>query len=98
MIKHIVTFRFKGTAEQRHEVATSFRNDLMALPGIIPQLKAIEVGLNINNNESWDLVLTAQADTLDDVKIYSAHQAHRDAVAKVKDSIDERACVDYSID
>lgn len=95
MIKHIVTFRFKGTAEDRKATAESFKAALEALPAIIKELKSIEVGVNINPTEDYDLVLTATADTLEDVKSYSVHPAHVAAVAKVKAQIASRCCVDY---
>ena len=97
MIKHVVTFKFKGTQEERKEVATKFAEALVQLPDDIPQLKSIEVGLNMNPAESWDLVLTATADSLEDVAIYSAHPAHQAAVAIIAPYKEERACVDYEV-
>ena len=95
MIKHIVTFKFKGSPEEKAEVAKKFSDALKKLPDEISQLKSIEVGLNINPAESWDLVLTAVADTLEDVAIYSAHPAHQAAVAIIAPYKLDRACVDY---
>lgn len=97
MVKHIVTFKFKGNSENRLKCAESFRNDLIALPGIIDELISIEVGINENPAEQWDLVLTATANSFEDVKTYSAHEAHTGAVAKIKQQIEARACVDYSV-
>lgn len=97
MIKHVVTFKFKGTLEERKEVARKFAEALIQLPDDIPQLKSIEVGININPSESWDLVLTATAKSLEDVAIYSAHPAHQAAVAIIAPYKEERACVDYEI-
>ena len=97
MIKHVVTFKFKGTKEERKEVATKFAEALVQLPDDIPQLKSIEVGLNMNPAESWDLVLTATADSLEDVAIYSAHPAHQAAVAIIAPYKEARACVDYEV-
>ena len=97
MIKHVVTFKFKGSPEERKEVATRFEEALMKLPPEIPQLKSIEVGLNVNPAETWDLVLTATADSLKDVAIYSAHPAHQAAVAIIAPYKLDRACVDYLV-
>ena len=97
MVKHIVTFKFKGTPEQRRECASKFADALRALPAQIQQLKSIEVGINENPAETWDLVLTATADSLEDVAIYSAHPAHVAAVAIIAPFKESRACVDYSI-
>ena len=97
MIKHVVTFKFKGSPEERKEVATRFAEALMQLPPEIPQLKSIEVGLNVNPAETWDLVLTATADSLEDIAIYSAHPAHQAAVAIIAPYKLDRACVDYLV-
>ncbi|MCH5238410.1 MAG: Dabb family protein [Muribaculaceae bacterium] len=97
MIKHVVTFKFKGEAEEKTKIAKKFKEALEELPGQIPQLKSIEVGLNVNKNESWDLVLTAIADSLEDVAAYSAHPAHQAAVAIIAPYKLDRACVDYKI-
>ena len=97
MIKHVVTFKFKGSPEERKEVATRFAEALMKLPPVIPQLKSIEVGININPAETWDLVLTATAGSLEDVAIYSAHPAHQAAVAIIAPYKLDRACVDYLV-
>ena len=97
MIKHIVTFKFKGTEEQRKEVAQKFADALVKLPSQSEQLFSIEVGINVNPAETWDLVLTATAASLEDVAIYSAHPAHQAAVAIIAPYKEERACVDYIV-
>ncbi|MCM1292744.1 MAG: Dabb family protein [Bacteroides sp.] len=97
MVKHVVTFKFTGTPSQRRTVAEAFRDALVALPEQIEQLKSIEVGINENPAESWDLVLTAMAETLEDVAIYSVHPAHVAAVQIIAGHKADRACVDYEI-
>lgn len=96
MVKHIVTFKFKGTDEQRKKVARQFADALLALPSQIEELKSIEVGINENPKETWDLVLTATADSLEDVAKYSAHPAHVAAVQIMAPYKEDRACVDYT--
>ena len=61
MVKHIVMFKLTGTPEERLSVASSFRDALLALPEKIDVLRSIEVGLNQNPAEDWDVVLTAVA-------------------------------------
>ena len=90
-------FKFKGTPEEKKEVASKFAEALLELPSQIEELKSMEVGLNINPEETWDLVLTATAETLKDVAIYSAHPAHQDAVAIIAPYKEARACVDYQV-
>lgn len=96
MVKHIVTFKFKGKAEERQDVARRFMEALIQLPDEIEELISMEVGINENPAESWDLVLTATAASLDDVAKYSAHPAHMAAVKIIAPYKEERACVDYT--
>ena len=95
MVKHIVTFKLKGTKEERLAVATDFKNALEALPAQIDVLRSIEVGINENENESWDVVLTAVVDTMADVDIYARHPAHVAAASILAGHKEDRACVDY---
>ena len=95
MIKHIVTFRLKGSSIEKSEVALRFKEALEALPEIIEPLKSIEVGINVNPNEKWDIVLTALLPTLDDVNIYANHPAHVAAASIIAPFKEDRACVDY---
>lgn len=97
MVKHVVTFKFKGTDEESRECAAKFAEALIALPAQIDELKSIEVGINENPSETWDLVLTATADTLEDVAKYSAHPAHIAAVQIIAPYKEARACVDYTV-
>ena len=90
MIKHIVTFKLTGTPAERKEIANKFKDALMAL------LKSIEVGINENPSESWDIVLTAVVEKMEDVEIYAKHPAHVAAAALLAGHKADRACVDYT--
>lgn len=97
MTRHVVTFQFLGNKEERLAVARAFRDALVALPEQIECLKAIEVGINENPKEEWDLTLIADADSPEDIAAYSAHPAHLAAVEIIKGHKANRACVDYTI-
>lgn len=88
-------FRLKGTPEERRELAARFADALMELPAMIPELKSMETGLNVNPNETFDVILTAEADSPEDIAAYSAHPAHVACVDIIRGHIDCRACVDY---
>lgn len=96
MVKHIVMFQLQGSDEVRHETALRFKQALEALPSQIDVLQSIEVGLNENPSEDWDIVLTAIVPTMGDVAIYAKHPAHVAAAAIIKDVKRMRACVDYN--
>lgn len=98
MVKHIVSFKFKGSNDERLKVARLFSDALMKLPEQIEVLQSMEVGINENPSEDWDLVLTAIVPTMDDVAVYAKHPAHVAAAAIIADHKLDRACVDYYVD
>ncbi|MDE6172731.1 Dabb family protein [uncultured Bacteroides sp.] len=99
MVKHIVLFKLKNEVPVDVKLAAmnAFKNAIEALPAQISVIRKIEVGLNMNPAETWDIALYSEFDTLEDVKSYAVHPAHVAAgklIAEVKES---RACVDYEI-
>jgi hypothetical protein len=95
MVKHIVTFKLSGSDEERRHVAESFKKALLELPAKIDVLKSMEVGINENPNEDWDVVLTAVVSEMADVAKYATHPAHVAAAALLAGYKEARACVDY---
>ena len=96
MVKHIVSFKLKGSAEERLEVAKKFKQALEALPEQIEVLKSIEVGLNEKPAETWDLVLVAIVEKMEDVEVYAKHPAHVAAASIIANNKESRACVDFN--
>lgn len=97
MVKHIVTFKLSGSTEERAAVALRFAEALKALPRQIECLESIEVGINENPAEDWDVVLTATLPSLADVAVYAAHPAHVAAASIIAGCKAARACVDYTV-
>ena len=97
MVKHIVTFKLKGSESERLDASRRFKEAIMALPSVIPCLKSMEVGINMNPSESWDVVLTATIDTMQNVDTYARHPAHVAAAGIIAPYKESRACVDYEI-
>lgn len=95
MIKHIVSFKLKGDAALRLEVANKFKEALLDLPRQIDCLKSMEVGINRNPDEDWDVVLIAVVPEMKDVEIYAKHPAHVAAASIVGPHKEARACVDF---
>lgn len=88
-------FRLCGTQSERKDASEKFKAALEKLPGIIPCLQSIEVGINSNPSEQWDVVLTATLPTMADVEVYAKHPAHVAAAALLSHCREDRACVDY---
>lgn len=97
MVKHIVSFKLTGSSDERRAVAEAFKTALMALPEQIDVLESMEVGINENPAEYWDVVLTAIVPTMADVETYAKHPAHVAAAGLLAGHKADRACVDYEI-
>lgn len=98
MVKHIVMFKLKPfeTAAEKKAKLQEIKEKLEALIDKIEVLCGIRVDFNINPAETWDLILTTELDSLEDVNTYANHPEH---VAVAKNIIGpvkaDRACVDY---
>lgn len=99
MVKHIVLFKLKEETPtgEKLEVMNKFKQAIEALPSMIPFIRKVEVGLNINPAEQWNIALYSEFDTLDDVKAYSVHPAHVAAARLLADVKENRSCVDYEV-
>ncbi len=88
-------FKLSGTRQERLEVANRFKDALLALPGQIDVLESMEVGINENPAEEWDVVLTAVVPSMADVAVYANHPAHVAAAGLLAGHKEARGCVDY---
>ena len=98
MIRHIVMFKLKefATPADKQAKMQEIKTGLEALLDKIDVLRMIRVDFNVNPAETWDIILTTELDTLEDVSTYANHPEH---VAVAKGIIGpvkaDRACVDY---
>lgn len=98
MIKHIVMWKLKPEAGGKTalENAEEIKRRLSALPAIIPEIRAFEIGININPSENaCDAVLISEFDTLETLKIYREHPEHKKVSQFVKTVRDGRSVVDF---
>lgn len=97
MVKHIVLFKLKEElpATEKQAVMNQFKEAIEALPAKISVIRKIEVGLNANPAEAWDIALYSEFDSLEDVKTYAVHPDHVAAGKLLADVKLNRACVDY---
>lgn len=93
MITHIVLFKLKDCSPRNIEKA---RDVLLSMKGKIPQLRHLEVGIDVLHSErSYDLALVTKFDSLEELQAYQAHPVHVE-VAKYMTSVRESAvAVDY---
>lgn len=98
MIKHIVMWKLKqdNGVNAALENARKLKSDIEQLAQTIPEIKHIEVGLNIAGADTAsDAVLYSEFETLADLDIYQNHPDHQKVVAFVKEIAAERRVVDY---
>lgn len=98
MIKHIVMWKLKEQAEGRSkaENAQLIKEKLMALPAAIPEIRSIEVGVNISQDETaYDAALVSEFADEAALKRYIEHPAHREVAAFVKAVRESRAMADF---
>lgn len=99
MTQHIVMFKFKADVptDVRQAASLAFKQGIEALPSTIPFILSVHVGFNINPAEQWDICLNSSFESLDEVKAYSIHPAHKAIASQLMQHIAERACVDYEL-
>lgn len=97
MLKHIVMWRVRATAERtRAQNAAEMKRMLEALRGRIPGLLAIEVGINTNpGGDASDVVLCSEFADQDALAAYLTHPEHEHVAEFVKQVRVERRVVDY---
>lgn len=93
MITHIVLFKLKDRTSARIEEA---RNVLLAMDGKIPQLRHLEVGIDVvRSPRSHDLALITRFDSLEDLTAYQAHPVHQGVVQYIRSAAESSVTVDY---
>ncbi|MDE7262067.1 MAG: Dabb family protein [Oscillospiraceae bacterium] len=93
MIKHIVMWKFKpGTEVQQKE----FLDGLRGLFGVIPQIRAQEVGRNVAPG-NYDAVLISVFDSLADLEAYKTDPRHVEVSSLCKAIRTDRVAVDMEV-
>lgn len=74
MVTHIVFFRL---ADPAPENVVKLKDLLLSMNGRVPQLRHLEVGVDIIRSErSYDLALITRFDSLDEMERYQSHPYH----------------------
>ncbi len=98
MIKHIVMWKFKDSANGRtkEENIEYIISKLLALPAIIPQIKSMEIKKDVLKSErSFDVVLICDFESLDALSKYQVHPDHQNVSKYMAQVVEKRAAVDY---
>lgn len=79
MLKHIVMWKLKPEAEgkTKAENAKWLKEHLEALVGIVPEIRSVQVGINVKESESaYDAVLISTFDDKESLEAYKVNPAH----------------------
>jgi len=93
VITHIVLFKLLHPSPERVEEG---RKLLAGMAGKIPQLRHLEVGVNmVHTDRSYDLAMLARFDSLEDLQAYQNHPVHVDVVCSLQSLRQAAIAVDY---
>ena len=98
MLKHVVMWRLKESAEGRKkaENALYIKEMLDLLPYRIKEIKSLEVGINmLNTPPSYDLILIVDFSNMLELQAYQAHPDHVKVADYILKARETRAVVDY---
>ena len=99
MIKHVVMWKVEGAGpEDRAATAAEIRAMLESLPGQVPGIRSLEVGVNsLPGDQASDLVLITEFDDWGSLKAYAVHPSHVEVAEKVRQLTTERMSADYEV-
>jgi Stress responsive A/B Barrel Domain. len=100
MIKHIVMWTLKDSALGADKAANAkkMKEQLEALPGRIPCLLSLEVGIDVfAASPACDVVLYSTFATRADLDTYQVHPEHLKVVEFVKQVVAARSVLDYEV-
>lgn len=92
MIKHVVMWKFK---ENEEENMKKFLKGLNDLKEIIPEIKNMETGININPKNEYDAILISEFETMEDLEKYKNNPEHVKVSALCKEIRVNRQAIDY---
>ena len=94
MIRHVIMWKFReGEEENMHRVL----NGLKALDGVIPEIRRMEVGVNVLEKNNYDACLIADFDDLEALERYKKDPRHVAVSTLCKSIREARGAVDFEI-
>ena len=94
IIKHIVMWKFKDNEEENMKI---FLDGLNKLKEIIPEIKSMETGININPKNEYDAILISEFETMEDLEKYKNNPEHIKVSSLCKKIRIDRQAIDYEV-
>ena len=99
MIRHLVFWKLKDAAlgKSRAENAAAIKERLEGLADVIPEIRHIEVSLNVldGSSEPFDVALYSEFASEEDLATYQEHPEHKRVSEFVGQLREERLAVDF---
>lgn len=97
MIKHIVLFKMKAfnSDEEKKQTLTKLQKALLDLKPIVKEIETMEVGLNGNPKEAYDLALISTHKSWADLAVYDQNPDHVAVKKMIKEVLDTRSAADF---
>jgi hypothetical protein len=93
MLTHVVFFQLD---ERNPENAQKLRDALLSMQGKIPQIKQMEVGINVlESARAYDVALIQRFDSLETMQEYQTHPVHLAVLPTIRGLAGTTASVDY---
>ena len=95
MLRHYVFLRYRAGTSPEHVAA--FCERMLALRGTIAEIRRLEIGRDeLHDARSWDLVLIMAFDSVDALRAYQGHPAHRAVMAFNDPFVADVGSVDFT--
>lgn len=94
MIRHVIMWKFRAGEEEN---MNAFLNGLKALDGVIPEIRRMEVGVNVLEKNNYDACLIADFDDLAALERYKNDPRHVAVSLLCKSIREARGAVDFEI-
>ena len=98
MLKHVVMWKLKEQAEgkSKAENARFMKENLEALFGVVPELKSVQVGVNVKESDmAYDAVLISEFENEEAFAAYKVHPEHVKISSYCKKIRESRVVVDF---
>ena len=95
VLRHYVFLTYREGTDDGHVAA--FCDRMLALRGSIPEVRHLEIGRDeLHDTRSWDMVLIMEFESIDALRAYQRHPAHRAAMAFNEPFVADVATVDFT--
>ena len=92
MIKHVVMWKFK---ESEKEKMQEFLNGLKSLEGQIEEIKSMQVGISLKEDNEYDAILISEFENMEELQKYKEDPRHVKVSNLCKEIRIKRTAIDF---